>query len=320
MSRWLVTGGAGYIGSHVVKELVERGMSAVVVDNLSTGRADAVPRGVPLVPLDVRETLRLAGVMTQYRVTGVVHLAGFKAAGVSVVKPLLAYGENVTGVLSVLRAMEDAHVNSLVFSSSAAVYRPGGDLREDSPLAPESPYGETKMVGEMMIRSAVTARPALRATSLRYFNVVGSGGHPLRDDSAHNLFPIAMRNISAGESVTIYGTGYPTGDGTCVRDYVHVEDLARAHVLAATQIDSFPPVVNLGSGVGHSVWEVVSEIIAQNPTSELAGVVFGSARPGDPAHVVADISLARSLGWQPTFSLSEMVSSAWTAHIDGALG
>jgi UDP-glucose 4-epimerase len=319
---WLVTGGAGYIGAHVVRAFLEDRTPVVVLDDLSTGRPEFVPEGVPLVRASVLDTAAVAETLRTHRVTGVVHLAGFKYAGVSVERPLHTYTQNVSGMVSLLKAMGAEQVTAIVFSSSAAVYgTPDADLvTEQTPTAPESPYGESKLIGEWLLADVANATadgPApLRHTSLRYFNVVGSGSPDLYDVSPHNLFPLVMDALVDGRAPHINGDDYPTPDGTCVRDYIHVVDLATAHVAAAhalAEARPLQPAYNLGSGTGVSVRQIMTAV------SEATGIAFtpvvGPRRPGDPARIVASGDLAaRDLGWRMTHTLADMVASAWTAQ------
>ena len=314
---WLVTGGAGYIGSHIVRALTSQGMSAVVLDDLSSGHEQFVPAGVPLVQASVLDTGSVRRALLDHEVNGVVHVAAFKYAGVSVQRPLHTYTQNVTGTLSVLTAMAEANVDAIVFSSSAAVYgTPATEqVTEDTPTNPESPYGESKLIGEWLLAD-VGRSSEMTHTSLRYFNVVGSGQPHLPDTSPHNLFPLVLEALDAGRTPQINGVDYPTPDGTCVRDYIHVADLADAHLQAARALaagKSLERVYNLGSGTGVSVRQIMDAMVAGT------GIDFepleAPRRPGDPARVVADGSLAaRDLGWQMRHSLLQMVTSAWQAH------
>ena len=318
MSTWLVTGGAGYIGAHVVRALRADGIDVVVLDDLSSGHAEFVPDGVPFVRAAIGDRDAVTAALTEHEVTGVVHLAGFKYAGESVRRPLHTYEQNVVGTIELLRAMADAGTRAIVFSSSAAVYgTPHVDVvTEETPTAPESPYGETKLIGEWLIRAAAAAGE-LRHTSLRYFNVVGSGDPALRDTSPHNLVPLVLDAVAEGRTPQINGDDYPTPDGTCVRDYVHVAEVAAAHVAAARALEehrSLEPVYNLGAGEGTSVREVMSAV------AEATGRPFtpriAPRRPGDPPRIVASGERARrDLGWSPTGSVTAMVSSAWTARL-----
>lgn len=314
---WLVTGGAGYIGVHVVRAFRAEGIDVAVVDDLSTGHRRFVPDGVPFLQADVNDVPALAGFMAEQGVTGVVHVAGFKYAGVSVAQPLRTYRANVAGTAAVLEAMEAAGVEAVVFSSSAAVYgTPDTDtVTEDTPTAPESPYGESKLIGEWLLADQGRAR-GIRHTSLRYFNVVGAGAPELPDTSPHNLFPLVFAALAEGRAPRINGDDYPTPDGTCVRDYVHVADLAAAHVVAARRLaagEPLRPVYNLGSGAGTSVRQIVEAIVAEVGADAVPEV--HPRRPGDPARIVADGSAAAAdLDWAMRHTLAQTVSSAWAAH------
>jgi UDP-glucose 4-epimerase len=313
---WLVTGGAGYIGSHIVSALIDAGLDPVVLDDLSTGHEDFVPSTVPFVRGSVLDGDLLLRTFEQHSVLGVIHVAGFKFAGVSVSEPLHTYRQNVTGTATVLAAMESADVSRIVFSSSAAVYgTPGGALvTEETPKSPESPYGESKLIGEWLLRDQGIAR-GLAHTSLRYFNVVGSGDGVLYDSSPHNLLPRVFRALLDGQTPLINGGDYETPDGTTVRDYIHVADVAAAHVAAAGRLEAgaaVEPAYNLGSGSGSSVGELMAEV------ADATGIPFtpeiGPRRPGDPATIVAGGDLAaRDLDWSMRHTLGQMVSSQWKA-------
>ncbi|MEN0083794.1 MAG: UDP-glucose 4-epimerase GalE [Leifsonia sp.] len=314
---WLVTGGAGYIGAHVVRAFREQGIDVVVVDDLSSGHAEFVPAGVPFYRGTILDGELLATIFAENTISGVVHVAGFKYAGVSVQRPLHTYEQNVTATAVLLAAMQDAGVDAIVFSSSAAVYgTPDVDIvTEATPKNPESPYGESKLIGEWLLRDQGVAA-GLRHTSLRYFNVVGSGDPGLRDTSPHNLFPLVFDALVEGRTPRVNGDDYPTPDGTCVRDYIHVADLAVSHVAAAKRLDAgepIEPVYNLGSGDGVSVGQIMSTV------AEVTGIAFtpevGPRRPGDPARIVASGELAaRDLDWKMRHTLDEMVRSAWEAR------
>lgn len=318
VSTWMVTGGAGYIGAHVVRALQQQGMAAVVVDDLSSGRAEFVPEGAKFVEGTILDTELLTKTLAENHCDGVIHVAGFKYAGVSVQRPVHTYTQNVTGTASVLTAMDQAKVSALVFSSSAAVYgTPQTELvTEDSPTAPESPYGESKLIAEWLIKDVARASEGFSAVSLRYFNVVGSATDAIYDVSPHNLFPLVLEALLAGKTPRIFGQDYPTPDGTCVRDYLHVGDLAHSHAVAAKALlegRQLRPAYNLGSGEGLSVRQIMDAM------AKVTGIDFapeiGPKRTGDPARIVADGSAATAdLDWQMRYSVDEMVSSAWSAR------
>ena len=283
---WLVTGGAGYIGSHVVQAFLAAGITPVVIDDLSSGHAEFVPAEVAFVKGSILDTDLVTHALRDHGCEGVVHLAGFKYAGVSVREPLHTYDQNVTGTVSLLRAMQVVGVHNYVFSSSASVY------------------------------GTPAVDPDWRYTNLRYFNVVGSGSDQLYDTSPHNLFPIVFDALLGGRVPKIFGDDYQTPDGTCVRDYVHVADLATSHVAAAQAMVAgrdLGTAYNLGSGDGSSVAQIMSAI------ARVTGIDFtpeiAPRRPGDPARIVANgDAAARDLDWQMRHSLDEMVASAWQAR------
>jgi UDP-glucose 4-epimerase len=313
---WLVTGGAGYIGAHVVRALTAAGLDAVVLDDLSSGHESFVPDGIPFVRGSILDAGIVGRTLDEHKVTGVIHVAGFKYAGVSVQRPLHTYEQNVTGTAVLLQQMQDREIDRIVFSSSAAVFGtpPTELVTEDTPKNPQSPYGESKLIGEWLLRDQGVAA-GLRHTSLRYFNVVGSGDLDVRDTSPHNLFPLVFAALSEGKTPRINGNDYPTPDGTNVRDYIHVADLAISHVAAAKRLDAgerLEPAYNWGSGDGSSVGEIMSAV------ADVTGILFtpevGPRRPGDPARIVAAGDLAaRDLDWRMRHTLREMVESAWDA-------
>lgn len=314
MSRWLLTGGAGYIGSHVARDLLASGREVVILDDLSSGLRERVPAEAEFVEASVLDTDVVRRALQG--VTGVVHLAAKKAVGESVELPLLYYRENVGGMTSLLQAMNDAGTPCMVYSSSAAVYGepPWSPIAEDSPLQPLSPYGETKVIGEWMVRDVAAARP-LSWVALRYFNVAGAGSVDLGDPSVNNLIPMVFRALDRGDAPQIFGTDYPTPDGSCIRDYIHVSDLSAAHVAAADLVErevvGLP--INVGTGIGASVIEVmdaVSEVIGRD-----VGAIAVNRRAGDPPELVASVDRATStLGWSARRGLTEMVESAYAAR------
>ena len=302
---WLVTGGAGYIGAHVVRALREAGYGAVVIDDLSSGHRDFVPSDVPLAEGSILDRTLVERTLVEHAVVGVIHVAGFKYAGVSVQQPLHTYEQNVDGTRTLLAAMQQHGVDRIVFSSSAAVYGTPDveQVTEDTPKSPQSPYGESKLIGEWLLRDQAIATASLdttlghgplRHTSLRYFNVVGSGDPAVRDTSPHNLFPLVFDALAEGRTPRINGDDYPTPDGTCVRDYIHVSDVALAHVAAAQRLDAgapLEPAYNLGSGAGVSVAEIMAA------TARVTGIAFEPERaPRRPRPRLADAALARRHG------------------------
>ncbi|MDO5286932.1 MAG: UDP-glucose 4-epimerase GalE [Actinomycetia bacterium] len=315
---FLVTGGAGYIGAHVVRALAEHGHRPVVVDDLSSGQRDFVPAGVPLVEASILDAAAVADTLRAHSCAGVIHVAGYKYAGVSVQRPLHTYEQNVTGTVRVLAAMQETGVTTIVFSSSASVYgTPRTDLvTEETPTGPESPYGQTKLIGEWLLADQAVAVPGFRHVSLRYFNVVGSGTDEVYDASPHNLFPLVIEALIEGRRPHVNGDDYPTTDGTCVRDYIHVADLAHSHVVAAEALlagRELLPAYNLGSGSGLSVRQIMDAMA--RVTGHDLDPQTNPRRPGDPAQIVADATAAaRDLDWTMRYTIDEMVASAWSAR------
>jgi UDP-glucose 4-epimerase len=311
---WLVTGGAGYIGAHVVRALLEAGEDVVVLDDLSTGARTRVAAGVRFVEGSVLDAAAVGSALDG--VTGVVHIAAKKQVGESVAEPLHYYRENVLGMVTLLEGCRARGVEQVLFSSSAATYgMPDVDLvTEDTPTAPLSPYGETKLVGEWLLRDCAAAH-GIRATALRYFNVAGTAAPELADPAVLNLVPLVFQALERGVRPQVFGADYPTPDGTCVRDYVHVSDVATAHVLAARALADGAPggTYNIGRGEGSSVLEVLATVARVTGRSTDHDVV--DRRPGDPARVVAAVDRIRAeLGFTARHDLEEMVASAWAAR------
>jgi UDP-glucose-4-epimerase GalE len=326
----LVTGGAGYIGSHVLKAVRDQGRAAVAFDNLSLGFREAV-LGAPLIVADIRDQAAVAQALREHQVEAVVHLAGLIEVGRSVKEPDLFWDHNLAGTLSLLRAMRDCGVGRLVFSSSAAVYGHSADSRwsdllvEDSPKAPASPYGDTKLACERLIAAHCVAY-GLSAVALRYFNAAGADVSGLLGEAHHpetHLIPLALQAaLGQRGPLTVFGADFPTPDGSCLRDYVHVADLAEAH-LAALEAD-LPPgafeAVNIGSGQGHSVLEVIAAI--ERTTGLVVPHAIGGRRAGDPPSLVADPGLAnRRYDWAAKRSnLDSIVADAARWHRDQKYG
>ena len=312
---WLITGGAGFIGAHVVRAMVGAGREVVVLDDLSTGDPARLPTGVPLVEGSTLDRPLLDRVMKEHQVTGVLQIAAKKQVGESVEQPLRYYHENVEGLRVVLEAAAGAGVRRFLLSSSAAVYgMPDVDtVTESTPCAPMNPYGETKLAGEWLVR-AVGRAHGMGTVALRYFNVAGAATAELADPGVFNLVPMVFERITAGKAPLVFGDDYPTPDGTCIRDYIHVADVATAHVAAVRRLESDPDgtelVLNIGRGEGVSVREMLDAIGAVTGLDTTGEVV--SRRPGDPARVVASAErITRELNWSAEFDLTEMVTSAW---------
>jgi UDP-glucose 4-epimerase len=316
MANWLVTGGAGYIGAHVVHALHAQGERAVVLDDLSSGDRERVPDEAVFVQGSILDEDVVRRALADNAVAGVIHIAAKKQVGESVERPLHYYEQNVEGTRRLLRAAVDAGVGSFVFSSSAATYgMPDVDVvDEDSPTSPMSPYGTTKLVCEGMSRE-VAAATGLRVIALRYFNVAGAAAPDLGDPGIFNLVPMVFRELSTGARPKVFGRDYPTPDGTCIRDYVHVCDIADAHVAALQQLatgadDRSFRVYNIGRGQGSSVLEVI-DVIGRVTGLDVTPD-FVDRRPGDPARIVASVDrIAKDLGWTSRFELDDMVASAW---------
>ncbi|KQX06861.1 MULTISPECIES: UDP-glucose 4-epimerase GalE [unclassified Leifsonia] len=314
----MVTGGAGYIGAHVVRLLQEAHVPVVVVDDLSTGAAERVS-GAPLVALDVAASDAvdaISAAMTEHSVDAVIHFAAKKQVGESVGSPVWYFQQNVGGLANVLAAAEQCGVERFVFSSSAAVYGMTGDdlVTEDAPVSPINPYGQTKLAGEWLLRDAARAF-GMRTVSLRYFNVAGAGWRDLGDPQVLNLITIVLDRIAAGDAPTVFGTGFDTEDGSGVRDYVHVLDIAAAHIDALDYLgrdERAHDVFNVGRGEGSSVLEVIAAIAAATGTTFTP--VIAEARPGDPARVIADATRLRAeTGWAPKHGFDEIIASAVAA-------
>ncbi len=315
--RTLVTGGAGYIGSVIVEELLREGHTPVVFDSFVKGHRAAVPAGVTVVEGDIGDTALLTQTLRREQIEAVIHMVGLIEVGLSATNPAAFFETNLGGSMSVVRAMIEAGsetgVRRLVFSSSAAVYATDAPLplREEAPTGPTSAYGASKLMVEQLLAWVASAH-GLICTSLRYFNAAGASE---RNGEAHepetHLIPLVLRAAERDEPVYVYGTDYPTPDGTGVRDYVHVRDLASAHTLALGRSEPGVAIYNIGSGVGYSVRQIIE--MAREVTGRDLAIIERPRRAGDqPATVASSERIQRELGWQPHHSdLRTLLATAW---------
>ncbi|MFC8428691.1 UDP-glucose 4-epimerase GalE [Streptomyces sp. NPDC057253] len=312
---WLITGGAGYIGAHVARAMTGAGERVLVLDDLSAGVPARLPAEVPLVRGSALDGGLLKRVLAEHAVTGVVHLAARKQVAESVAQPTRYYQENVGGLATLLEAVAEAGIERFLFSSSAAVYgNPAvGLITEETPCAPVNPYGETKLTGEWLVRAAGRAH-GISTVCLRYFNVAGAVAPELADTGVFNIVPMVFDRLTRDEAPRIFGDDYPTPDGTCIRDYIHVADLAEAHLAAARRLSagdlSGDLTVNIGRGEGVSVREMVTVI--GEVTGDRRTAVVEPRRPGDaPVSVASAARAAETLGWSARRGVREMIESAW---------
>ena len=314
----LVTGGAGYIGSHVVRALIAQGHQAVALDDLSSGKQSRLG-DTPLIQVDLASeeaTALLVKAFKDHSIDGVIHLAARKSVGESVANPEYYYQQNLNSVTNLLVAMREAKVMNMVFSSSAATYGSPevAQVAEDYNCQPINPYGETKLIGEWMMNAASKAW-GLKTVSLRYFNVAGAGFDDLADTGVANLIPIAFNAIANEEPIQVFGSDWLTEDGSCVRDYIHVQDLADAHLAALdylTKENREYSVFNVGTGTGSSVLTVIDTI--HKVIGKDFAVDLVDRRPGDPAALSADVSRIEStLGWKAKYTLQDIVKSHYEA-------
>ncbi|MET7697298.1 UDP-glucose 4-epimerase GalE [Streptomyces sp. NPDC005485] len=312
---WLITGGAGYIGAHVTRAMAGAGERVVVLDDLSAGVPARLPADIELVQGSSLDGQLLKRVLAEHAVTGVVHLAARKQVGESVAQPTRYYQENVGGLATLLEAAAGADVRRFLFSSSAAVYgNPDVDLiTEDTSCAPVNPYGETKLAGEWLVRAAGRAH-GIATVCLRYFNVAGAAAPELADTGVFNVVPMVFDRLTRDESPRIFGDDYPTPDGTCIRDYIHVSDLAEAHLAAARRLAGDTAggdlTVNVGRGEGVSVRELLTLI--GEVSGDTRPALVEPRRPGDAPRAVASAARAAAeLGWSARRGVREMVESAW---------
>lgn len=317
----LICGGAGYIGSHAVRYFREQGEEVIVADNLSTGHRAAVPDGVPFYEGDIRRPELLDRIFTENRIEAVIHFAAYSLVGESMTEPLKYFNNNVYGMQVLLEAMQRHGTDKIVFSSTAAVYGEPERLpiAEDDRTLPTNPYGETKLTMEKLMKWVSAATP-IRFVSLRYFNAAGAAadgsiGEDHRTET--HLIPLILQvPLGRRRAITIFGDDYATPDGTCLRDYIHVNDLASAHLLALEYLrrGEKSSVFNLGNGQGFSVREMVEA--AREVTGREIAVEMGARRAGDPAQLVASSDRARRvLGWQPQYTeVRDIIATAWRWH------
>ena len=323
----LVCGGAGYIGSHTVYKLIEQGKDVVIVDNLQSGHMGAVHPKAKFYKGDIRDAAVLDKIFTENKIESIVHFAANSLVGESMVKPLLYFNNNVYGMQVLLESMVKHHIKNIVFSSTAAVYGEPKKIPilEDDETNPTNTYGETKLTMEKMMKWCNKAY-GINYVALRYFNAAGSlGDGTIGED--HNpethLIPLILQvPLGKREAITVFGSDYPTPDGTCLRDYIHVLDLADAHIKAVDYLEAGKGsnVFNLGNGIGFSVKEMIQA--AEEATGQDIKVVIGERRAGDPAQLIASSDKARTvLGWTPKYTdVKQIIKDAWafhTAHPNG---
>ncbi len=317
MTSILVMGGAGYIGSHTVKHLLNNGYSVVVADNLINGHREAVDNRATFVPADLQDIASLREVFKQYKINAVVHFAAYAYVGESVSNPQKYYQNNVMGTVNLLQAMLEADVKKIVFSSTCATY---GEpqytpIDEQHPQNPINPYGRSKLMIEQIFADYAKAY-SLEYIALRYFNAAGCSSDSSIGES-HNpethLIPLVLQAIKGERNnIKVFGTDYDTPDGTCIRDYIHVEDLALAHRLALEKLGNYSGSINLGTGIGTSVKEIINA--AEKVSGKNCPVEYTSRREGDPARLYADNQKAKEiLGWQPQYmNIEQIIQTAWT--------
>ncbi|MGL4595061.1 MAG: UDP-glucose 4-epimerase GalE [Thermoguttaceae bacterium] len=322
----LITGGCGYIGSHAVKRLRAAGHFVVVLDNLSYGHRKAIPESVPFYQIDLLETDKIAALLQEHHIEAVMHFAALISVGESVQKPLIYYRNNTAGAMSLLTAMEQSGVKRFVFSSTAATYGEPTEMPiyENTPQEPINPYGRSKLFVEKILADIANSDPSFDCIVFRYFNVAGaaSDGSLGEDHTPEtHLIPLVLfAAMGKRDKITVFGTDYPTPDGTCVRDYVHVEDLVEAHLLGveSMQVGGHSSgrirYYNLGIGHGYSVQEILDA--AASVVKKSIPTEYGVRRPGDPPNLFADAEKVRKeLGWNPKHTnVGDVIDSAWSWH------
>ena len=309
---WLVTGGAGYIGSHIMHALTNAGISTVALDNLSNSSGNRLKDDFTLIVGDIRDLDLVGRIMRDYSITGVIHLAALKSPEESISRSELYIDVNQVGTENLIKLATKKQIQYFIQSSTAAVYDDslGVRVKEESVLNPKTPYGASKVRAENALSIAIQGDLIL-GMSLRYFNVVGSFSAHLKDTARNNLFPSVIESIRNSKSPVIFGSDYPTLDGTCIRDYIHVEDIASGHLAAIKALDGHleEHIFNLGTGVGYSVREITFGLIEALDSN--IEPIFGPRRDGDPVSVIADVSLARErLGFSAIKTLKEMIHSS----------
>ena len=315
---WLLVGGAGYIGAHVADEFLASGKDVVIYDSLYQGLESRIEylrkkynKEIPLIVADIRDSAKLDEVLTTYKPYGIVHTAALKAVGESMEKPDEYFEVNFHATTKMLDLVSRHNIHNFIFSSTAAVYGApdhSNPIKEDDEKNPISPYGASKLAAEGEVNKFL-AIPGNHGTSLRFFNVVGTAAPELLDNSVENLVPIVINKLKAGRAPVIYGTDYPTPDGTCIRDYVDVRDIARAHLAAADSTATLPLAMNVGTGRGGSVREVIKLVCAAAGKPEVVAEEK-ERRAGDPAFLCADVSLIKNaIGFSSKFSLEASAES-----------
>ncbi|MBQ7217705.1 MAG: UDP-glucose 4-epimerase GalE [Synergistaceae bacterium] len=317
----LICGGAGYIGSHNVRAFSQKGEEVIVIDSLETGHRASVPEGIKFYHADIRDAEALDRVFSENQIEAVIHFCAYSLVGESMEKPLKYFDNNIGGMISLLEAMQKHEVKRIIFSSTAATYGEPKKvpILETDPTIPTNPYGESKLTMEKMMHW-VSRLHGIGYVSLRYFNVAGAWHDGSIGEDHHpesHLVPLILQvPLGKREHITIYGDDYPTQDGTCIRDYIHVEDLARAHILALEylRLGRYSDIFNLGSGDGYSVMEMITA--ARKVTGHPIPAQIGARRPGDPAKLVADSSKAQKiLNWTPKITrMEDIIATAWKWH------
>ena len=316
--KWLITGGAGYIGAHVADEFLANGKEVIIYDSLYRGIESRIEylrkkqkRDIPLIVGDIRDINKFEEVISTYKPDGIIHTAALKAVGESIEKPDEYFEVNFHATTKILEVLKKYRINNFIFSSTAAVYgapEHSIPIKEDAPKNPISPYGKSKLAAECEVEKFL-AIPGNHGTSLRFFNVVGTAAAELLDNSVENLVPIVISKLTMGEPPVIFGTDYPTPDGTCIRDYVDVRDIARAHLAAADFEGALPHAMNVGTGRGASVREIINQICAATGQTNVVTSSL-SRREGDSFFLCADVSLIRSLaGVNAGYSLEASIQS-----------